>query len=190
MLYQVVSFNQWLYPDDVVGENSRKKAELWLPRNGFASFQVLLNECPVGEKITCSFSGNGRFFSEFYRAVDVNVTMNTGVHGFTADYETAKSYVTRKAPFRVYDALEPIGDITANKATEVIYVCYKADACALPGAFVSQVTISVGSTQVNVPVTIRITDTLLPDESLYITNWFSLESMARSHGKPLWSEAH
>jgi hypothetical protein len=190
MTYQVESFNKWLYPDDIANDNSKKSADLIAPRNGYASFQVLFNNCPVGEKINCSFCGTGKFFAEFYREVDVRVTMNTGVHGFTADYETAKDYVTRKAPFRVYDALEPVSDSIVKNKTEALYISFKIDENAVSGIYHCFVYIAMGMVKIEIPVNIEITNTVLPKESLYITNWYSVGSMAKSHGRELWSEEH
>jgi hypothetical protein len=190
MTYQVESFNKWLYPDDIANDNSKKSADLIAPRNGYASFQVLFNNCPVGEKINCSFYGTGKLFAEFYREIDVKVTMNTGVHGFTADYETAKDYVTRKAPFRVYDALEPVSDSIVKNKTEALYISFKIDENAVSGIYHCFVYIAMGAEKIEIPVNIEIADTVLPKESLYITNWYSVGSMAKSHGKELWSEEH
>jgi hypothetical protein len=190
MLYQVESFNKWLYPDDVVGDNPKRCAELIVPRNGYTSFQVLLNNCPIGDKISCSFSETEEIFTEFYREIDVKVSMNTGVHGFTADYETAKDYVTKKAPFRVYDALEPVSNCLTKNTTEAIYVCFKIDKNAVSGEYSGSVFIEIGTEKIEIPVKIEIIDTVLPKESLYITNWYSIVNMAKSHSKELWSEEH
>lgn len=190
MNYQVESFNKWLYPDDIVSETPEVSKDLIAPKNGFASFQLLLNGCTIGEKISCSICGNGAFFAEFYREVDVSVSMNTGVHGFTADYEIAKEYVTKKAPFRVYDALEPISGTVVKNTTEALYISFKIDESAITGEYSCTVCIEIGTEKIEIPVKIEIIDTVLPKETLYITNWYSIVSMAKSHGQKMWSDQH
>lgn len=191
--YAVKSMNVWLYPDDTVEKSDAKCAAVTAAKNGSAGFQLLLNGLTEGEALTASLTGaGGKIYAELFRELAVHVDMNTGVHGFTADWETAKAYATREAPFYVYDALEPIGGdgVKAKATTEALYVSFFADASTEAGRYDYTLHVSSGADGADIPVTVVIGNAVVPEESLYVTNWFSVSNMARDHGLTMWTDAH
>jgi hypothetical protein len=192
MKYRVESSSKWLYPDDVVDTSTdRRSAKVISAKGGYASFQVLFNGLTVGETIKCAFDGDDDFYPEAFQEYDVNVTNNTGVHGFIADYATAKDYVTREAPFRVFDALKPMtSDCKVRASTEVVYISIKVPGSAHSGKYDLTATIKIGDDEVEIPIELEVTKAVIAMESLYITNWFSVGNMAKSHGLEPYSEAH
>lgn len=190
--YCVESSSKWLYPDDVVEVTSDNRgAKLIAAKGGYASCQILFNGLNTGGSFKCSFDGPDEFVIEAFQEYDVRVTNNTGVHGFIADYETAKDYVTKKAPFRVYDALKPMtSDCKVRAETEAVYISVKVHGSAHSGVYHFTAEFKAGGYAVEIPIELEVTKSVIPMESLYITNWFSVGNMAHSHGLKPYSEAH
>lgn len=190
MKYSIRNMNEWLYPDEELTE--RRLNPLRTVRGGSAGLCVLLS-VPAGTRVTARFTSSGGAFSaELFRLLPVRVEHNTGAHGFTADWETAKEYSTREAPFDVFDAAMPLtGDgFTAGDRNEALYLSLRVLPEAAPGAYDGALTVTAGGEAREIPVSLSVADVLLPPESLKITNWFSVRNMAQAHGCGMWSEDH
>lgn len=184
MKYTTASMNEWLYPDSKV-ETARHEIHLTAVRGGSAGFQILCNNV-TADRITAAYTaaGSAPYRAELFRERSVNVPKNTGVHGFTADWETAKDYATRPAPFRVFDAIEPIpSDGVARLAeTEAIYVSFAVDPACPAGRYTGTVTVNDAA----VAVELTVANAVQPAETLNFTNWFPLST----YGTKPWSEEH
>ena len=182
MKYTTASMNEWLYPDSKV-ETARHEIHLTAVRGGSAGFQILCNNV-TADRITAAYTaaGSAPYRAELFRERSVNVPKNTGVHGFTADWETAKDYATRPAPFRVFDAIEPIpSDGVARLAeTEAIYVSFAVDPACPAGRYTGTVTVNDAA----VAVELTVANAVQPAETLNFTNWFPLST----YGTKPWSE--
>lgn len=190
MKYSIRNMNEWLYPDEELTE--RRLNPLRTVRGGSAGLCVLLS-VPAGTRVTARFTSSGGAFSaELFRLLPVRVEHNTGAHGFTADWETAKEYSTREAPFDVFDAAMPLtGEgFTAGDRNEALYLSLRVLPEAAPGAYDGALTVTAGGEAREIPVSLSVADVLLPPESLKITNWFSVRNMAAAHGCEMWSEDH
>ena len=190
MKYSIRNMNEWLYPDEELTE--RRLNPLRTVRGGSAGLCVLLS-VPAGTRVTARFTSSGGAFSaELFRLLPVRVEHNTGAHGFTADWETAKEYSTREAPFDVFDAAMPLtGEgFTAGNRNEALYLSLRVLPEAAPGAYDGALTVTAGGEAREIPVSLSVADVLLPPESLKITNWFSVRNMAAAHGCEMWSEDH
>ena len=102
----------WLYPDSKT-DKVAEAGNVDIPMNGVAEANVLLNGLLPGVPMT--FSSDARS-AEWFRLVDVPVAKNTGFVGFTEKPGETNEFVSRNAPFRVYDAMMPIaaGSITPS----------------------------------------------------------------------------
>lgn len=214
MDFVIASSSEWLYPDRTPEWYRRAErtgasaasVRLRSARNSFAAFQVMLAGLPAsGARLTASVSCeagvNGEAGAsceagvavEVFRERSVNVGLNTGVHGFTAGWDVAKDYATREAPFRVYDALEPVGadGVSVEAETEAVYVCVNVPAEARTGVHALTLTLDVsGCGSVTVSITLDAAAVVVPDESLYVTNWYTVGGMASAHKVRPWSEEH
>lgn len=106
MKYQVFSENEWIYPDTVL--TSPNGAELYAPRGADACFQLLIDhELKGGETITADFSLAG-CEAVVYQLLTATVPLNSDAKMLcTTDYDSVKHFVTRKAPFDVYEITPP-----------------------------------------------------------------------------------
>ena len=98
---------EWLYPDSLIAQ-VRSCVETDVPANGVAEVNVLFNGVEPGKPLSfASDAADG----EWFRMVDVPVDQNTGPDGAVERPGVTNEFVTRDAPFRVYDALEPLTEI-------------------------------------------------------------------------------
>ena len=102
---------EWLYPDQTLEELPERVA-LHSAKNGREGIRLLLES--GNEKLNVSLNGKG-FTAELFEMVDVFVGYNeaeteeqNGMFVITAEEYEKPDYCTRKAPFRVYEALRPL----------------------------------------------------------------------------------
>lgn len=92
-------------------------------------------------------------------------------------------YVTRLAPFRVYDCLEhtDCGKITARAGVAAAYLCLEAGENVQPGehSIVLRIQSEEGCQECRLLV--HVYDVRIPQNAFPVTNWFSLEDISRFH---------
>ena len=192
MAFTTVSMNTWLYPDSKV-ESEQHTIKLNAVRGGSAGFQILCTDLKAGRlNVTATAPDGAQCTVEAYRELSVRVEKNTGPKGFTADWEIAKEYSTREAPFRVYDALEPVPEsgLDIPDGTQAVYVALTVARDCVPGKYSGKVCVDAGGQSMTVEYELCAAEAELPAESLNVTLWYSVGSMAAAHGLEKWSEAH
>ena len=109
MSYQVFSAMEWVYPDFEI-KNGGNKADLSVARNASECFQILTNlQVKTGESIRYSFSKNENFNFSIFQLMPAHVPENCAKEIFTTkNYDEVKDFVTRKAPFDVFEICCPI----------------------------------------------------------------------------------
>ena len=180
---------EWLYPDSRV-ETVRQLAETDVPANGVAEANVLVNGLRAGETVTLAGDAPEGEWLVYH---DVPVEKNTGLDGNVESAAVTNVFVTRDAPFRVYDALEPLsgGKITATGGT----MAFRYRLRKFPRVGAVDVTLSVaqGAFRATLPLRVNVHAAEVPPvgpASFKYTNWMNYESMATSHGLKPWSEPH
>jgi hypothetical protein len=169
MNYRIFSENEWVYPDSAIG--ARKRAEVYAARGADGCFQVLTDaELKVGERVSATLDRPGCSV-QIYQLLEAHVSENSGVKTHTTtDYEAVKSFVTRKAPFDVYDVTKPL-DIGADagRAAFFVRVDVAADAPAGEGEHVLRVCFCREALEI--PVLIKVYQVAVPalkDASFHI----------------------
>ncbi|AZN43960.1 DUF4091 domain-containing protein [Paenibacillus albus] len=197
MKYEVYSMNEWLYPDSIVKDGGAGAIKLNSARGSYAACQILFNHAAPDAPIHCEFirSTSSVFLRqpEYFQLIDIFVEKNTGPVSFCVqEGETAEGYTTRQAPFRVYEALEPLVEGSVSRAaTEALYVCWEIPADAAAGKFSGELSVTIGEDNCLIPVEIEVFAAVVPaKETLAVTNWFSLPNMAKRYNVELWSEGH
>lgn len=192
MKYSVYSASEWVFPDaECSGAHS---VALHSARNANTGFQLKLTDIPEHTPISVSHPFGSPLVLEAYRLVDVMVEKNTGRVGFTwSESDGEPEYVTRRAPFRVYDPIRPYrnGKEFAGAEASAFYFCFHIPQSVVPGDYAEEITVTAGDESITVPVTVRVYRAEVPPmETLDVTNWFSVGNMARSHKAEPWSEEH
>lgn len=199
---KLASANEWLYPDDGVAAAALRRIRLSAARGSYAACQLLAAPTVPGSGVDWTFellglpgvaAGDCPFRAELFQLIDVNVEVNTGPVLYTVrDGEEAGGYVTRKAPFRVYDAMQPLtaeSAILGEKAA--FYLRIRVPEQTEPGVYDCRLGLRIGGVRIEAQVGIEVFAARLPArETLAVSNWFSLNNMAERHALAPWSEAH
>lgn len=132
MKYITVSDSEWMYPDITDYATAAASVSLVALRGGYASFQIMLTDAPAeGVTVTADFSAPRLEFC-LYRLKSVRVEGNPGFDGTPltagtvgfnspdmnvdsgAESADRREYIPsqpcRRAPYRVYDCICPLGD--------------------------------------------------------------------------------
>ena len=183
-----------LYPDSSAADGSRA-IELHAARGTYAGVHVLVTDLVPGEALDFTFEHADRSLGAptWYRLIDVPVEENTGLGSRTEQFEGEENpHVVRRAPFRVYEALEPLraGLVPATDAVALraeLFVPTNAAA----GTRELELVIRQGEREHRLSWRLVIHGTAVPPagaDTLAYTNWFSPTIVAEKHGLELWSE--
>ena len=193
----VFSASEWLYTDTSPDQGSSNTLELAVARGAHTACQLLIIPEATDAKMTISveqIAGPALPPAEVFELRDVMVEKNTGWHGFVAkDGDDPSGYVTRLAPFRVYDAMRPAtdGNVQTNNGRAAVYLCWRLPVSAEPGRVQAVIRVSAREQTVAIPVAIEVSSAVVPEQGrLRVTNWFSLDNMATRHELTPWSEEH
>jgi len=167
-------------------------AEFDVPSNGVADVNVLIDGLDPG--LPVEVSAKGADGDEWYRLRAVTVPRNTGRNGFLERTGQVNPYVTRRAPFSVYDVLEPLSSrrIAAPRQIEALRLRYRCEALGAGDHRIS-LTVRQGDKTLTREVRLRVHAASLPPvgrTSFKYTNWLNLNNMASRHGVAQWSEGH
>ncbi len=184
----------WVYPDSETGARPCSRMQIDVARGATAAVTVLMNGVTPGAKVRVTADPKTESGAQFFRLRDVPVERNTGPVGFTENEGEHNEYVVRRAPFRVYDAMQPIGaSFEAKAATEAVRVHLPVPEDAKPGTRQHTLTVTHGGETHDLTLTVTVHKALIPPvgrNSWPVTNWFSYSNMATRHGLKPWSEAH
>lgn len=190
MKYQVFSANEWLYPDAVLA-GSGGSASLISARGADDCFQILTDYSLSGEeKITVHFSLEGCEVI-VYRLLSAHVPMNSGKEIFTTDnYDEVKDFVTRRAPFDVYEVTAPLDAPVCEAGRAAFFVRINVREDAPVGAFRSDLSICIGKEKLTVPIELQICEVQVPPlekAAFHMENWIRYAQIEKSYGAPLAS---
>lgn len=195
MNFQICSQNEWLYPDSkVTSPFEGKPLTMSSAKNAHTGFQLLFNHLDRGILTITTRDMPSDITLECNKLIDVLVEKNTGPVSMCAgEGEDATPYTTRKAPFRVYDAVLPCGEETnaITHDTQAYYLSFKTSHAATAGEYSFDLLILYNGNEQVIPVRFRVYDVAVPEEGrLFISNWFGLAQMAAQHHVAMWSEEH
>ena len=185
----VTTNEEWLYPDSELGQLP-DAVTIHTAKNGRESVKLVLEAQKENAEIT--INNSDMFTIEQCQLLDVPVEYNTesataqdGFFVITDESMPKPDYCTRKAPFRVYDVQKPIsGIVQAKNNVYALCLTFCPKPGILPGEYQLQVVIKEKDS-VCLNVIIKVYNVLIPEETLSITNWFSLPNMAAFHNVEL-----
>jgi len=187
----VVSANEWLYPDVVKYPSASDRIDVHAPRGGYASVQLLIKGTKPGDviKVTCS---DALGVPECYRLLDVNVALNVGERGgLNKEGVDPTPWVTRLAPFRVYDAMQPFdqGGNVVEKGVTALYICFPMAKNETPGVRSGTTKLTIGKQTVDIPTRVTVHKATMPEKSrLSMTNWYNQGNIGGPYGFSQFSE--
>ena len=192
MNYQVFSENEWVYPDSPITNPNR--AKLYSARGADACFQVLTDHLlREGEIITADFAMEG-CEAAVYQLLPVTVPLNSDAKMLcTTDYDSVKHFVTRQAPFDVYEITRPLNEGKTEAGRAAFYVRVNVNPNAPVGIQESELTIRMGDESLVVPVSVKIYNVRVPapeKSEFHMVNWIYYDRLAKDHKVEAYSEAY
>ncbi|MCX4306830.1 MAG: DUF4091 domain-containing protein [Acetatifactor sp.] len=196
--FSVFNDTDWLYPDSE--HNTHTEIALQLPRGGHDGVQLLVDapHTPVSvsyDPEIFQHSGNGSGpVVQLYRLIPIGVNENTSPKLMTTtDYESCREYVTRKAPFEVYDALQPFDGEIPEGGRFALYLCAESFPETLPGAYSGTLTINASGGETRIPVRYTVHTPVVPalsEARLGMLNFFDYDGLASQHQTVKGSDAY
>ena len=182
---------EWLYPDSTT-KSVREAVETDVPANGVAEANVLLSGWAPDESIHFSCDVPG---AEWFRLHAVPVPRNTGENGMLEKKGETNPFVTRDAPFEVFDAMEPLAD--GSLATPVApLVALRLRLRRFPvenGAFTANLSLVQGGFRTNLALRVIVHPVHVPPvgpDSFKYSNWMEYVKSISRHGVGDWTDAH
>ena len=194
-MFKLVDVLEPLYPDSNSLEQYGRDYEAHFPSGTVADVHVLVAARP-GDTFTISALMEGVVVPAtcWSQLVDVPVEQNTGLDSRTEMFTNqVNPYVIRRAPFRVYEALQPLA--TATVTAKKPFTAFRLS--VPPGMLTSQgkhrILISatgktwqqLGTFTADIH---RVSVPKLRESTFFYTNWYSLPQMEEKHGVARWSK--
>jgi hypothetical protein len=196
---------EWLYPDSKIDGEPITSLECDAPAGGVADVNILVTDMVHDKPLRFSSDAPD---GEFFRLIDVPVECNTGPEAFTErEGKPRNEFVTRRAPFRVFDAMEPLngGSLTPTDSEAFTGLGLAPDAAvalrfrlrlgydAPSGDRNISIRVSQGGEEALLSFHVRVYAVGLPHvgrDSFPYTNWIAFAAIADRHGIEQWSEAY
>ncbi len=164
-------------------------------RGTIASVHLLFNGLKPGNELSFRVFGSGGKAPEstWYRLVDVPVAENTGLDSRTEKFSgKTNPYVIRRAPFRIYEAMDPVASpIGIKSETEAYRLEIPIDAGANIGLNDYTIEVSTPGFHKKLAFTVKVYPVQVPPlqgAHLKYVNWHSNGRIAADHGVEIWSE--
>lgn len=185
----------FLYPDSPCRELP-DSVRVVMAQNGKPGIQLLLRT--EGKEAVLELESDS-FVPEWYRMHKVPVEYNTGdgqeQGGAMVILKDEKpSYAVRKAPFWVYDCLEPSQDgrIEVQDGLAAAYFCLCPSKDIEPGEYTLTLKAKLEEGTYSCRIQVQVYHVRIPEETFGVTNWFSLNAVSRFHhvqqGTPEFAE--
>ncbi len=185
-----------LFPDSDVAAG-HQRVHTATPRGVPAGLHVFLSGMKPDAEISCTtlIDGKPAANARFFQLRDVPVEQNTGLEGWTERKTGKNPHVVRRAPFRVFEVLDPIA--TSAKAGDAGVAALRfevqIDPQASPGKRRFALTLAQEDWSQTLVWDLDVHAVTIPPfgESTYgYTNWFRTGILAQRHDLSMWSEPY
>ncbi len=186
---------QELYPDTRL-EQPAKRLSVHTARNTLVGVHVMITGLSGQPAVRFSEAGpEGKPTpgARWLRLIDVPVLENTGLDRNTEKYSgKINPFVIRRAPFRVYDPLQPVDSpLTVESPSLALRLEIPIGATAAEGERLHRLTVDFGDHQETLEFAVTVHRAVVPPVSqataAYI-NWHSIDNICSAHGVEKWSE--
>lgn len=194
MTFQCFSENQWLYPDTPVSPApSCQRLHLEGARGTSVSFQLLTDRemaqnTPVAVRWDC-----GALPCTVYQLLPAVVDKNSSDTTMTTDdYQRVAHFVTRQAPFQVYDITREMDDGILQAGRAAFYIRIFLPAGSPAGVCSGTLGLSFAGEELLLPVEVQVHACTVPagaDGAFHMINWLDVPSIEQLHHLPFSSPA-
>ncbi len=184
-----------IYPDinELSDYSSKWKADF--PQGAAANVHVLI-KIPKDKNFTISASKDGIVLNNkvWSRLIDVPVEQNTGLDSRTEQFiNKTNPYVIRRAPFRIFEVIQPINDEKKLSTTNFTAFRLSVPLSLIKEKGIHKIKIKVKAKgfEEEGMFLIKVHPVILPklsESQFFYTNWFNLGQMEEQHQLKRWSE--
>ena len=185
---------QPLFPDSNSTVQLTGRYEADFPSGTSADVHLLLNAQPGDTvAVAATIAGEDLPASDWSEIIDVPVEQNTGLDSRTEAYTNQKNpYVIRRAPFRVYEALQPLAapSVISRNPHTALRLSIPAHRFPRPGRYTIDITARTRTWTGHGTFTATIHSVSVPpvaEGTFFYTNWFSLPQMEEKHRLARWT---
>lgn len=184
-----------VYPDMKI-EKAVTSYTVDVCRGSIAGVDILMTDMVPGEAIRFAVSAKGmldKFYTNWYFMIDVPVAENTGLDSRTEKFSgQVNPYVIRKAPFRIYEALDPVQTgYIPGRSTQALRMEIPVGKDFPTGKQVFSIHISSKGQIKKLEFTVHVYPVEIPpvnQSHLNYVNWLSLGNICKDHQVEMWSE--
>jgi hypothetical protein len=165
-------------------------------RGGIAGVDILMTGMIPGEAIRFAVTAKGmldKFYTNWYFMIDVPVVENTGLDSRTEKYTgQTNPFVIRRAPFRIYEALEPVQTgYIPGRSTQVLRMEIPVGKDFPTGKQTFAIHITSKGQVKKLEFTVNVYPVVIPpvnQSHLNYVNWLNLGNISTDHQVEMWSE--
>lgn len=188
--------NTWLYPDTL--PEIQKMPSLYLARGGHTAVQILTDV--NADKAAMEAELPQGITAEWYQLLPTYVEENSGKNVLTTlNYEEVKDFVTRQAPFTVFDITKPIEnpestELQPGRTAFFIRLYAAQDMVPVEGKAKLVFTVNGEHAELVLPITVTAARVpALKDSNFGIVNWMSPQDICQQHhveedSKAFWDQ--
>ncbi len=184
MNFQLFDENQWLYPDTAI--DPAAPAPVLESARGTSVCLQLLTDVTVnaGTPITVDWTCDAlplQVLQLLPAVVDHNSHADRLV---TDDYASVAHFVTRQAPFTVYDITAPIDGAGLAAGRAAFWLRIRLPIDAVPGSYTGTLTLSFGGESLALPLAVRVYSAVVPPVEqgvFHMVNWLNIKNMGWQH---------
>lgn len=173
----------WLYPDSE--HSSQTAIILDAVCGGHAGAQILGDTLPSEAVVEFRWNDSDGPDVQLFQLLPVGVNENTSPTLMTTtDYESCRAFVTRKAPFDVYDALRPVDGTIPADGRLALYLCIDVPQQAEARAYHGVLSVGIAADEYAIPVTCTVHGLTVPklaEAKLGMLNFFDYDGLATQH---------
>lgn len=184
MQFQCFSENQWIYPDTPLTP-SQQPVFLEGARGASVSFQ-LLTDRELAAQMPLDISWDCDFLPcTVYQLLPALVEKNSNDTDMTTDdYPRVAHFVTRQAPFQVYEITRELEDGCLKAGRAAFYVRIILPVDCPPGKWSGSLSLSFDGDSLSLPVEVTVHSCTIPpaaEGAFHMINWLDLPSIEQLH---------
>lgn len=192
MKIQLFNENEWIFPDQELVELSSAIA-VETARGANVGFQVLTDvDMKVESGIVCEWEAPAQVSLIPYQLMPARVEANSDRKSLTTqDYDSVADFVTRKAPFFVYDVARDLdgGNVLPGRGAFYFRISVAPD--AKPGQYDCRLMVRLAEESFSITVQLTVFSAVVPDAGqgrFGMVNWLNLDHVQKQHNLERGSE--
>jgi hypothetical protein len=184
-----------LYPDSKL-DNPKTRFSVDIARGTTAGVHFLLKNLERGKGIRFqAMTANGIPVpgARWYRMIEVFVSENTGLDRSTEKFSgMTNPFVIRRAPFRIYEALNPVSSpLSVDSSSVALRLEIPVDSVAKPGNYTHKILIQHGEQSEVLRFSVTVHGAIVPPldrSTISYVNWHNVDNICKDEGVEKWTE--